>query len=276
MPTSIKGSDRRIPSRAGVLLLIVFAAGGCMRGVTVPADQRIDAYDDGAYRAVLAAAVRDGRVDYEKLRRELTGPLHVYLDAVARFGPRSRPQMFPTEADRLAYYLNAHNALVLQMWLDHGAGQPGAPTQVRPHWFVLENWPVDGKRRSLRDLEQDVIRKASDDWRLPFALVRGSMDDPPLLQEPYEARRLDEQLNTQVKRWISDPDQVFVDNQGRLHLPSVLRDYRGPLKKVGGIPGVLERYLDPGDARRAPAIRAAVAGDIVWSRPDRRINDLRR
>lgn len=262
---------------AGLLLLTTLLAGGggCIRNVHVPSDQRLTQYNDGPYRAVLAATVRDGKVDYQRLRREFTGPLDVYLDGVARLGPRTHPQAFPTPQHVLAYRINAFNALVLKTLLLHGAGSAASPKQLNPAWLVLDNWVVDGQRYDLHDLEYDLIRPQHDDWRLGFALVRGTLDSPPLLEEPYDGGRLDQQLDTQVRRWMSHPRVLTVDN-GAVRMPSFFQDWQSRLKPIGGLAGLIERYLPADDPRRAPAIRAAVSGTIRFHPPDRRLNALER
>lgn len=262
---------------AGLLLLTMTIGGGvgCMRNVHVPDDQRMSSYNDGPYRAVLAATVRDGKVDYRRLRREFTGPLDVYLDGVARLGPRSEPEAFPTEQHVMAYRINAFNALVLKTWLLRGAGDDAAVLGLKPQWLVLDNWVIDGQRFDLHDFEYDVIRPGHDDWRLGFALVRGTMDSPPLLEEPYDGDRIDQQLDTQVRRWMSDPDILIVEGD-TVRMPAFFDDWKASLKPIGGLPGLIERYLPPDDPRRTPAIRAAVAGEIKFAKPDRTINALAR
>ncbi len=257
----------------------IAVATGCNRNVRVPDDQRLDAYDDGAYRVVLANVVRDGLVDYHRLRREMAGPLDVYLDAVARFGPRSTPDRFPTDADALAYRVNAFNAIVLKTWLLRGAGDDDGGLNIdwllKPRWLVLDNWLIDGQRFDLHDFEYDVLRKQHNDWRLGFALVRGSIDNPPLLEEPYDGGRLDQQLDTQVRRWMSDPQVLRVEGE-TVRMPAFFKDWRRHLKPIGGLPGLLERYLDPNDSRRSAAIRAAVADRILFDSPNRAINAIPR
>ena len=84
--------------------------------ISVPRSERLMTYSDEPYRRVLAACVRDGLVDYYRLRAEYGDELDQYLDAIGRFGPNSTPDLFPTRDSQLAYYLNAYNALMLRRW----------------------------------------------------------------------------------------------------------------------------------------------------------------
>jgi hypothetical protein len=279
MPDVMHLTDRRgrvwtMMTRAMLLATAAVWLGGCTPTVRVPADQRLSAYDDGAYRAVLAAVVRDGRVDYHRLRHEMTGPLDVYLDGVARFGPRSTPQQFPTPQHVLAYRVNAFNALTLKTWL-HRGGDDLATRLLKPSWFVFDNWVIDGSRQDLHEFEFKVIRREHEDWRLGFALVRGTIDNPPLLEEPYDPGRLDQQLDTQVRRWMSDPQVLRIDD-GVVRMPAIFKDWRRHLEPIGGLAGLFERYLEPSDERRSPAIRAAIGDQIQFDPPNRAINAVPR
>src|SRR5216683_2754374 len=51
-----------------------------------------------------------GEVDFRALARE-RADLDAFLDYVSRLSPRSAPQAFPGKEEKLAYYLNAYNAL---------------------------------------------------------------------------------------------------------------------------------------------------------------------
>ena len=141
-----------------LLLPLLPLAAGC-HGIHVDPGHRLEAYSDEPWREVLAATVRDGMVDYRLLRNEHEPALNTYLDAVGRFGPRTNPESFETTESRLAYYLNAYNALMLRKWLDAGAGVDTAARSVSLLWFVLDSWRVDGRWTSLHTLEQGIIRR---------------------------------------------------------------------------------------------------------------------
>ena len=66
-----------------------------------------------AWNALLAEVVTpEGRVDYPRLaeRRDLLGR---FIGELGAASPESQPARFPTEEDRLAYWLNGYNAFTL-------------------------------------------------------------------------------------------------------------------------------------------------------------------
>jgi hypothetical protein len=258
----------------GLLALIAAAALLLVRCTTisVPPSERLATYGDEPYRRALAACVRDGLVDYQRLRAEHADDLDLYLDTIARFGPRSTPDLFPGDDDRLAYYVNAYNALMLRQWLDGGAGADQAERSVNRLWFFTSFWRVDGSWMSLDQLEQSLIRPTFEEPRIHVALVCGAMGCPPLLEEPFVGEHLDRQLDDLARRWLREPDGLRLRNDGAVVMSAIFDWYRADFDAMGGLAGVIERFLDEGDERREVAIAAAQRGDVRFMAYDWSIN----
>lgn len=65
------------------------------------------------YEELLAAYVnKDGLVDYAGMKSNPYGLERFYVE-IASISPDSHPELFPTENDRLAYWINAYNATVM-------------------------------------------------------------------------------------------------------------------------------------------------------------------
>lgn len=85
--------------------------GLCLAGTALAAEPALP--DVTAYDAILQAYVRDdGKVRYGALRRNLA-PLDGFVRQMSATSPHSRPELFPSKAAKLAYWINAYNALVL-------------------------------------------------------------------------------------------------------------------------------------------------------------------
>src|SRR4026209_52909 len=54
----------------------------------------------------------EGKVDYERLA-ECRNLLDRFVERLGAIGPGNRPELFPTDDHRLAYWLNAYNAFTL-------------------------------------------------------------------------------------------------------------------------------------------------------------------
>jgi hypothetical protein len=158
-----------------------------------------------AWTQVLAKHVDDrGRIDFAGVAAA-PEDLESYLSYVGSVSPISRPDAFPTREEKLAYYLNAYNALAM-----YGIVQSGIPeslAKMKFRFFYRNRFVMGGERISLYKLENSIVRKMGDP-RIHFALncmVRGC---PRLPKEPFEASRLDTQLDRAATFFFSEERNV--------------------------------------------------------------------
>lgn len=210
--------------RVGVLLALAglgLAIAACATRAAVPIAAGPAAADPPAAwaRVLRQHVLDDGRIDFVALRRE-PGDLAAYVAWVAANGPSTTPQRFPTRAARLAYYINAYNAVAM-----HRVVASESRPEAKLRFFLLTEFVIDGARRSLYALENRVIRPLGDP-RVHFALncmVRGC---PRLPREPFDAETLDAQLDRETRRFLDEPRNVQVDPPlGVVRLSEILRFY---------------------------------------------------
>src|SRR6476646_1457697 len=101
---------KRLPGIAALLL----AAGACAVRVPPPTVSAADAVSpDRAWANVLSRFVDDkGRIDFAGMAKD-RHDLDVYVAWLAKVSPVSQPASFPTPESRLAYYINAYNAIAM-------------------------------------------------------------------------------------------------------------------------------------------------------------------
>lgn len=182
-----------------------------------------------------------GRIDFYRLRED-SSDLREYVDYLSRVSPEGRPDLFPTRNARLAYYINAYNALSM-----FNVIQLGIPksltwfTKVR--FFGLTRFSIGGTRMSLYAFENDVIRPLGDE-RVHFALNCMSVSCPKLPNVPFVAERLDEQLDQAARSFFSETRNLRVDRAGgAVYLSSILKFYREDfLKHTSDLIVYVNRY----------------------------------
>jgi hypothetical protein len=180
-----------------------------------------------AFTPVLQAVVDDdGLVDYEKLRHDPMG-LYRFIAWIEAYSPLNTPDFFPVDADRFAYWLNAYNALALFAVLD--AYPVSTILQVPPvgRVFYALRFLVGGQPMTLEEIEHGTIRPTFRDPRTHFALSPGTLGGPRLLAEAFLPERLDEQLDAQTLRFLSDDEKVRVDVMNRVLLVSPIFKWFG-------------------------------------------------
>ncbi len=205
-----------------------------LRSVTVdaePLEQPPAGFDYGWWNAALGRWVQPGGVDYDAVRSE-EGDLRRFIATLGTMGPRTTPQRFTTEPERLAYYINAYNALVLfavvdnwpintvhdvRGWLDPRAGFG---------FFYGLRFSLDGGATNLYDLENDVIRGFID-ARIHAAINCASRSCPALMPRAFEPALLDDQLDAVTRDFCSTPPHVRVDDEAKqIQLSAIFEWYQ--------------------------------------------------
>jgi hypothetical protein len=206
------------------------AAGGCSD--TVPRASRpaarIEWWDDAEWRYVLERVTTDdGFVRYERLKRNDDGvrdALYRYVGALSAASPDNRPALFATDADRLAYWINAYNAVCLYRIVQrHYPGNVLASVPPGAIFFV-DRTRVGGRAMTLDAIEKRKVRSAGDP-RVHFALNCASYSCPPLRREPYAGDRLDAQLAEQGRVYLSDARAVKRVDADTLALNDIFTDF---------------------------------------------------
>ncbi len=104
----------------------------------------------------------------------------------------------------------------------HGRWKPAQ--KIR--FFYLTRLEVDGEKRSLYSLENDVIRPLGEP-RIHFALNCMVRSCPRLPREPWSAEQLDAQLDAAARLFVSEPRNVErVPARRTVRMSSIFDFYR--------------------------------------------------
>lgn len=192
--------------------------------------------DTRAYESVLQKYVHsDGKVNYTGLKADLA-TLDAFVRQIGAVSPDSDPHLFPTREARLAYWLNAYNALVLYRF---AADYPQRRNRLeslpgRGSFFFLIKHRIGGKMRTLDDIESTSIRKAFQEPRIHFALVCASASCPWLSRKPYTAENLEARLDAEAEMFFSQARNFQLDGRTReVTLPRIFDWFKGDF---GGSP----------------------------------------
>lgn len=165
--------------------------------------QERDADALARWARVLRDFVNDrGEVDFHGLAND-PADLQAFVNYIARVGPDSAPALFPTREARLAYHINAYNALAMYNVID--SGMPKSLSGLtKLGFFVFKQFSIGGEAMSLYTYENDVIRPIGDE-RVHFALNCMSVGCPRLPKVPFTAGDLDAQLDRETRRFFAEP-----------------------------------------------------------------------
>ena len=161
---------------------------------------------------ILDQYVRDGLVYYNALRIE-RGKLDTYVRSLGT--PTAAEEAGWTPARRLAFWINAYDAFVLQTVIDRYPIRGRAPQypaiSIRqiPGAFDKRQFRAAGRSLTLDEIEKELA--ALGDARSLLALGRGAMGGGRLRSEAYTADRVEQQLAAVAAESVDRREVVFVD-----------------------------------------------------------------
>ncbi len=205
---------------------------------------------------VLARVVKADGVDYGELRRD-----HAELD---RYRVQlARAQVPVGRSERLALYINAYNALTL----DLVRSRLPEDSARWPAWSITsagigqesawKSWrfEVAGTWHSLDAIEHALLRPLGEP-RIHFAINCASRSCPALAARPYLAATLESQLEAAARDFVASAQHLRLDD-GVLRVNPILDWFAGDF--AAGTAGGVRAFL----RARAPAgaVAQALAGD---------------
>lgn len=182
-----------------------------------------------------------GRVDFSGLAGD-----RLDLESVIRFiataDPISEPEFFPTLSAKLAYYINAYNALAMYgVLVADGPKRFGWLGRVR--FFYLQKFVLGRRPISLYSLENDIIRPIGDP-RVHFALNCMSVSCPRLPRTAFTADGLNRELDAAAREFVGEDRNVHIDGATRTVTLSAIFDFytKDFLVKAPTLISYVDRY----------------------------------
>ncbi len=236
--------DTRVTFRCRLLnfVLLIFSLmvlSGC---TTISPDRTfgsaappVKLYSHANFDSVLNQFVNtDGQVDYAALKKR-PEQLERYYALVSTYSPDSHPHLFPGRDHQLAYWINAYNAAAIKTVLQYypitsvlDVKQPKLFFFLsdKSGFFFFQRLSFGGATTSLYYLENSVVRKRYKDPRIHFALNCASKGCPRLPRKAFTGDRLDRQLDTETRRFLSEQRNFNVDHSSRsIYLSEIFKWY---------------------------------------------------
>ena len=188
----------------------------------------------------------DGKVNYKAFIKD-TVTLNSYLRLLNAHPPDEK---IWTKNEQMVYWINAYNAFTIKLITKYypikSIKEIGSSIQIP---FVNTPWDIKfinigNKKMDLNNIEHGRLRKKFGDPRIHMALVCASKSCPLLLNEAYDAKRLDEQLVKQTKAFLSDPfrNKISADKS---QLSMIFKWYGMDFNKDGGsVKDFINKYSD--------------------------------
>lgn len=191
---------------------------------------------------ILPAGSESYFVDYANVTAADAELLALYLDDQSRINP-----CLYSRDEQLAFWLNLHNALVVDLLLKH---RDAANVQkIETGWFEQSPWQrvlitVDNEPLSLDDIKHRILRPI---WRNPhvhYALVNGAVGSPDLLPVAFDGQRIYQQLKQAAHHFINQQKAVAMVGDDLL-LSSIFEEYQADFGGEDGVLLELKIFAEP-------------------------------
>jgi hypothetical protein len=139
----------------GIAGLFLLACECAVRVAPPRVSEQEIAAPERAWANVLSRFVdEEGRIDFAGMAKD-PHDLEVSVAWLAKVSPVSEPESFPTPESRLAFSINAYNALAMYDTIKSGV--PRDLNAVKVRFFYKNRFALGGSDISLYDLEKKVI-----------------------------------------------------------------------------------------------------------------------
>lgn len=182
--------------------------------------------------AILQNIVRNGLVDYSR-----AGSLSEFKPFMAELKSINFREL-PTSRQRMAFLINAYNALTVELLLEH---YPVGSIKDIGGWFSgpwsIKVYPVGDEVLTLDEIEHENLRPMGDP-RIHFAINCASMSCPILRASAFRADKLQQQLDEQRLTFITSERgvQFSKGEAGEVQVSKIFSWFK---QDWGGAEGVL-------------------------------------
>jgi len=181
-----------------------------------------------------------GNVNYAGLKKEHSA-LKAYLNTLSQNAPSDSW----SRNEQLAYWINAYNAVTLNLILENYPLATITDLDKGKPWDK-KVVTLGGVTYSLNQIENEIIRPRFQEPRIHFAVNCAASSCPPLRNEAFVASKLEEQLEEQTRSFLRS--EAYNALSGQTFRASKIFDWYG--EDFGDLNKFIGKYLDlPADAK---------------------------
>jgi hypothetical protein len=193
----------------------------------------IEAFNHEAFNTLLSTHVSEtGIVNYKGFIQDKK----LLEDYIGSLG-KSVPTETWTREDKLAYWMNAYNAMTIDLIIRN---YPIKSIKDLKKPWDQRLWKLGEKWYNLNEIEHQILRKMNEP-RIHFGINCASFSCPPLLNEAFSASKLNEQLNIVAFRFINDLQRNTISEMN-VEVSEIFSWFAKDFKKDGSLFDFLNKY----------------------------------
>jgi len=173
-----------------------------------------------------------GNVNYAGFQKD-KHKLNTYINQLSENTPTEEW----TKPEKLAYWINAYNALTIDLILKHPTVK--SIKDIKNSWDQ-RLWTLGDRQFNLSDIEHEILRKMGEP-RIHFAIVCASVSCPKLQNEAFTAAHLERQLTKATKEFLADTSKNEL-SKDEIKLSKIFKWFKNDFEQNGSLIDFLNRY----------------------------------
>jgi len=193
------------------------------------------AFNHSAWNSLLQKYVSDnGNVNYKGFKNE-SSKLKAYIKLLGE----NLPTNAWTKEDKLAYWMNAYNALTVDLIVQN---YPIKSIKDIDNPWKQRLWKLGSKWYNLDGIEHQILRKMNEP-RIHFGIACASYSCPKLLNEAFTASNVEAQFEKATKAFIVDKKHNEI-SENKLYLSKIFKWFAKDFKQNGTLIDFLNKYTE--------------------------------
>ncbi|MFZ1561916.1 MAG: DUF547 domain-containing protein [Saprospiraceae bacterium] len=173
-----------------------------------------------------------GDVDYKSIKANKKE-----LEAITKTFSATTVLTSWSKNDQLAFWINAYNVFTIDLVVNHYPIKSIQNLDGGKTWDV-KRIEIGGKKYSLNNIENDIIRPQFKDARIHFAVNCAAKSCPPILNGAFFSKSLDEQLDAVTKKFVNNTKYQNITS-GKMTLSKIFDWYK---VDFGDIAAFINKY----------------------------------
>lgn len=174
----------------------------------------------------------NGNVNYKGFNKDIH-KLRKYIQELGKYTPNNDW----TKYDKLAYWINAYNAMTIDLILRH---YPIKSIKDIKNPWDQRFWKLGDKWYNLNEIEHQILRKMKEP-RIHFAIVCASYSCPKLQNKAFTSSNLENLLTKTTKEFLGDSERNNI-SKNSVELSKIFQWFAKDFKQSGSLIDFLKQY----------------------------------
>ena len=195
----------------------------------------VEYFDHDIWNSLLQKHVNTkGNVNYNGFKTDWKLLLS-YIESLSK----TMPSDLWTKDDKLAYWINAYNAMTIDLILRNYPIK--SIKDIKDPWNQ-RYWKLGNKWYNLNEIEHDILRKMNEP-RIHFGIVCASFSCPKLQNEAFVASNLERQLTHATKEFLNDSKRNEI-SENDINISKIFQWFSKDFKQNGDLIDFLNKYTN--------------------------------